>query len=289
MGRFAGKVALVTGAARGQGRSHALGLAQEGADIVALDISQQIESVPYALATAAELAATAKEIESLDRRVLAANCDVRSSSDLESVVAEATSQLGPIDVLVANAGIWSMAPLWEMGDQQWQDMLDVNLTGIFKTVRAVIPTMMERRQGVIVITASVSAVEPGPGFAHYVAAKHGVIGLMRNVALEMAPYNIRCNAVLPGLIDTAINDWQGAYDMMKGGPGGTREDRRIAAYSWSSLANRGLLPPSSVTKAVLWLASDDSADITGTSVPVEGGHLLLPGINLAPVIDETAG
>jgi SDR family mycofactocin-dependent oxidoreductase len=286
--RFDGKVALVTGAARGQGRSHALALAAEGADIIAIDICRPIETLPYGLATSEDLASTAREIEALDRRVVAAECDVRSTAELARAVADGTSQLGPIDIVLANSGVWSMDPLWEMSDEKWQDMIDVNLTGAFKTVRAVAPGMIERHRGAIVMTSSVSGVEAGAGFAHYVASKHGVIGLMKNVALELAPYGIRCNAVLPGLVDTAINDWQGAYDMMKGSPGGTREDRSRAAHSWGPLANRGLMAPSSVSKTVLWLASDDAANITGISVPIDAGHLLLPGLDLAPVIDDPA-
>jgi SDR family mycofactocin-dependent oxidoreductase len=288
MDRFRGKVALVTGGARGQGRAHAIALANEGADVIVVDICRSINSLPYDLASSDDLAETVQSIEALDRRALGLECDVRSTADLGRAVAAASESIGPIDILVANSGAWSMDPLWELSDEKWQDMIDINLTGTFKTVRAVAPTMIKRRRGSIVMISSVSGVEAAHGFAHYIASKHGVVGLMKSVALELSPYGVRCNVVLPGLVDTAINDWQGAYDMMKGGPGGTREDRRLAGHSWGSLANRGLIDPSSVSRAVLFLASDDAADITGVSLPVEAGHLLLPGVNTNPVMESNA-
>lgn len=286
MERFRGKVALVTGAARGQGRSHAIMLAQQGADIVAVDICSPVATAQYDMGTAEDLAGTAKEIEALNRRVITAECDVRSADGLRDIVARADAEIGPIDIVVANAGIWGLTPFWELSDDQWDEMLGINLTGVFRTIRAVVPGMMERRQGSIVITSSVNGLEPGAGFAHYTAAKHGAIGLMRNVALELGPYNIRCNAVLPGIVDSAMNDWQGVYDMMAGHEGGTPEDRRINAYSWSALAGRGLIATRAISQAVAFLVSDEASEITGVALPVDSGHLLLPGTNPAPIIPE---
>jgi SDR family mycofactocin-dependent oxidoreductase len=278
-----GQVALVTGAARGQGRSHAVELAASGADIIAVDICGPVTSAPYPLATPADLAATVAEVEKYDRRALAIEGDTRSSADLDAAVAAGIAQFGRIDILVANAGIWALGRLWELTDEQWQDVIDVNLTGAWRSVKAVVPTMISARRGSIVLTASVNGFEAGAGMSHYVAAKHGVLGLMRNAALELGPYNIRCNAVCPGIVDTRMNDWQGAYDMMAGGPGGTAEDRQSAAYNWSALAGRGLLRPSTISKAVVWLASDDAIDVTGVALPVDGGHSILPGVNPDPV------
>ena len=164
-------------------------------------------------------------------------------------------------------------------------MLDINLSGAWRSIKAVVPSMIENGGGSIVLTSSVNGFEAGGGMTHYVAAKHGVLGLMKNAALELGPYNIRCNAVCPGIVDTQMNDWQGCYDMMAGHPGGTPEDRRYAAYSWSVLAGRGLLKPSTVSKAVRWLASDDAADVTGIALPIDGGHSILPGSNPDPVRD----
>ncbi len=278
-----GHVAFVTGAARGQGRSHVLALAKAGADIVALDRCRDVDTAPYPMATRAELDALVKEVEGLGRRVVAAECDVRDGAGLADAVARGVAELGPIDILVANAGIWALGKLWEITEAQWQEMIDINLTGVWRTVKAVVPTMIEHKRGSIVLTSSVNGFEAGAGMTHYVSAKHGVLGLMRNAAIELGPYNIRCNAVCPGIVDTKMNDWQGAYDMMAGGPGGTPQDRWHNAYGWSALAARGLLDPDTVSRSVVFLASDDARDITGVALPVDGGHAVLPGVNPNPI------
>jgi SDR family mycofactocin-dependent oxidoreductase len=282
------RVAMVTGAARGQGRSHALALARAGVDIVGFDICRSIDSVPYDLATLDDLKATATEVEKLGRRFLIAEGDVRSNADLEAAVTRAKEEFGRIDVLVANAGIWALAPLWQMTDEQWEDMIDVNLTGVWRTLRAVIPTMITQQSGSIVLTSSVNGLEAGAGYAHYVSAKHGVLGLMRNTALELGQFGIRCNAVCPGFIDTAMNDWQGAHDMMIGGPGGTPEDRRVGAFGWSAIAGQGMLPAQAISDAVVWLSSDAASRVTGVALPVDSGHMILPGFNANPLIDGPA-
>ncbi len=282
------RVALVTGAGRGQGRSHALALARAGVDIVGIDICRSIDTVPYDMASLDDLKATATGVEKLGRRFVTIEGDVRSSDDLEAAVSRAKEEFGRIDILVANAGIWALAPLWQMTEAQWQDMIDVNLTGVWRTLRAVIPTMISQQSGAIVLTASVNGLEAGAGYAHYVAAKHGVIGLMRNTALELGPFGIRCNAVCPGFVDTAMNDWQGAHDMMIGGPGGTPEDRRVGAFGWSAIAGQGMLPAEAVSEAVVWLSSDAASRISGVALPVDSGHMILPGFNANPLIDGPA-
>jgi NAD(P)-dependent dehydrogenase (short-subunit alcohol dehydrogenase family) len=175
-----------------------------------------------------------------------------------------------------------------MTEAQWQDMIDVNLTGVWRTLRAVIPTMISQQRGAIVLTASVNGLEAGAGYAHYVAAKHGVVGLMRNTALELGQFGIRCNAVCPGFIDTAMNDWQGAHDMMSGAPGGTSEDRRVGAFGWSAIAGQGMLPAEAISEAVVWLCSDSASRISGVALPVDSGHMILPGFNTNPLIDGPA-
>jgi SDR family mycofactocin-dependent oxidoreductase len=283
MSRLSGKVAFVTGAARGQGRAHAIALAAAGADIVAFDLCDDVATAQYPMATQDDLRETVKAVEEHGRRILSVIGDVRSAEALDGAVAQALDAFRRIDVLVANAGIWDLGPLWELTEEQWQTMLDINLTGVWRTVKSVVPTMIAQRSGSIVLTSSVNGFEAGAGMTHYVAAKHGVLGLMRNAALELGPHNIRCNAVCPGIVDTKMNDWQGAYDMMAGRPGGTAEDRRVAAYNWSALAGRGLLEPDAVSSAVVWLASDDAGVVTGVALPVDGGHAVLPGMNPSPV------
>jgi SDR family mycofactocin-dependent oxidoreductase len=283
MGSLDGKVAFITGGARGMGRSHALTLAKEGADIVITDLAANVDSVPYDLASQDDLERTAADVEALDRRVIAEKADVRDQAQLDAVVARATQELGGIDICIANAGIWSLAPYWEMDEHKWQDMIDINLSGVWRTAKAVTPGMIERGGGAIVMISSVNGLEPGADFAHYVSAKHGVIGLMRSVAFEGGPHNIRCNAICPGVIDTPINDWQGAYDLMAGGPGGTRDDRAQGASHWSILRGRAVLPTSAVSNAIVWLVSDTGADVTGVVLPIDGGHGVLPGFNHAPI------
>jgi NADP-dependent 3-hydroxy acid dehydrogenase YdfG len=182
-----GKVALITGGSRGQGRAHAVTCAREGADVIIVDIAGQLATVPYQMARQDDLDETAKQVEALDRRILAIKGDVRDQAQLDAAVAQGFAEFGQIDILIANAGIWTQAPFWELTDDQWDEMIGVNLTGVWKSAKAVAPHMIERRSGSIVITSSTNGIEPGLNYAHYVAAKHGVIGLMKNIALELAP------------------------------------------------------------------------------------------------------
>ena len=282
MGRLDGKVALITGAARGQGRAHAVRLAEEGADIVAVDIAEDIESVPYELARADDLEKTVARVEGLGRRSIAARADVRSQEELDAAVERGISELGEIDILVANAGINSLAPFWEISEEMWQDMIDINLTGVWRSAKALAPHMIERREGAIVMTASQASFEPTDQIAHYASAKHGVIGLMRNVALEMAPYNVRCNAVCPGAIDTPMINNPRLYELFAGGGEPTREVAYESTRHYNLLNNRSMLPPEAVSNAVLWLVSDEAEHVTGVALPVDGGHGILPGYNPNP-------
>jgi SDR family mycofactocin-dependent oxidoreductase len=283
MARLDGKVALVTGAARGQGRAHALTLARNGADIIAVDIEDDVDSVPYPMARAGDLAETAKEVENLDRRVVAMRADVRSQEDLDAAVTAGLTELGRIDILIANAGIWSLAPYWELTEQSWNEMVDINLGGVWRAAKAVTPHMLERQSGAIVMTSSMNGLEPGMNFAHYTAAKHGVIGLMRTVALEGARHGIRCNAVCPGAIATPMHEWQGSYDMFAGHPGGTWADVEKGGKNYSLLKGTGMMSPQVIADAALWLVSDEAAKVTGIAVPVDAGHILMTGVNAEPV------
>lgn len=160
---------------------------------------------------------------------------MRNQDQLDAAVAAGIAEFGKIDVLIANAGIWTRAPFWEMTEDSWQDMMDVNLTGVWKSAKAVAPHMIERLSGSIVITSSVNGLEPGPAYAHYVAAKHGVIGLMKNIALELAPYGIRCNSINPGAILTPMTNHQGAWDMFAGHDGRTPEEMIEGGYHFHAL------------------------------------------------------
>jgi SDR family mycofactocin-dependent oxidoreductase len=277
-----GKVALITGAGRGQGRAHAQTLAAHGAEIIALDICKDIGAAPYPMSNSNDLDETAAAVEALGRRVITVQADVRSQDDLDGAVHAGLAEFGHIDILIANAGIWATSPFWEISESHWKEMIDTNQSGVWRTCKAVAPHMIERRTGAIVITSSVNGIEPGAGYAHYASSKHGVIGLMKNIALELAPYGIRCNAICPSTVDTPMANWQGAYDAVAGHAGGTREEFLQGSKAWHALSGRGALDPQFMANAALWLVSDQAAVITGVSLPVDGGHLLLTGINPNP-------
>jgi SDR family mycofactocin-dependent oxidoreductase len=283
MGMLDGKVALITGGSRGQGRAHALTCAREGADVIIVDIADQLATVPYPMARQDDLDETAKQVEALDRRILALKGDVRDQGQLDAAVAQGIAEFGQIDILIANAGIWTTAPFWELTEDQWDEMIGVNLTGVWKSAKAVAPHMIERQSGSIVITSSTNGIEPGLNYAHYVAAKHGVIGLMKNIALELAPYGIRCNSINPGAIRTPMTDHQGAWDMFAGHPGGTEEDLIEGGYHFTALKGTSFMDPQVIADTALYLNSDLAAKVTGVTIPVDAGHLILTGVNNTPV------
>lgn len=285
MGLLEGKVAFITGGSRGQGRAHAVTSAREGADVIIMDTLEQISSVAYPMAQQADFDETVRQVEALDRRIVAVEGDVRKQADLDAAVAKGLAELGRIDILVANAGIFSLAPAHELTDEMWDDMIAVNLTGVWKSTKAVLPHMMENGSGSIVMTSSINGLEPGANYVHYCAAKYGVVGIMKTLALEYARHGIRVNAVHPGAILTPMTSWQGAWDMMSGKPAGegTEEDMLEAGYSFHALKGAGFLSPQRIADAALWLNSDLASAVTGISVPVDAGHLLQPGYNPDPV------
>lgn len=275
MGSLDGKVALVTGAARGQGRSHAIRLAEEGADVIALDVCAPVETVTYRGATRADLDETAAEIEKLDRRVVAREADVRDLAALQAAVAEGVAELGRLDVVVANAGIFTTAPVHELSEEQWDTMIDVNLTGVWKTVKATVPLLIEQGTGgSIVLISSTGGTQGFPNFAHYVAAKHGVIGLARTMANELGSHGIRVNAVQPTSVLTDMIDHEDMYRLFRPDlEHPTREDFRQALLGGMNILPTPWVEPRDISNAVLWLASDASRFVTGTTLPVDAGAL----------------
>ncbi len=274
-GRLEGKVAFITGAARGQGRSHAIRLAQEGADIIAVDIAHQVETVPYPMATPEDLAETAKQVEALDRRIVTAEADVRDFDALKAAVDEGVSQLGRLDIVAANAGIASFGAAVDLTEQEWDDMIDINLKGVWHTTKAAIPHIRAGgRGGSIVLTSSEAGLRGYASAGHYVSAKHGVVGLMRTLAMELGPESIRVNSVHPTQVDTAMIQNQGVYDLFAGKEGATKEE--FAAASEAVV----LLPipwveAVDISNAVLFLASDEARYITGVTLPVDAGNMLV--------------
>jgi (+)-trans-carveol dehydrogenase len=275
MGTLDGKVALVTGAARGQGRSHAVTLAEAGADIVALDLCEDISTVFYPLATKADLEETERLVRATGRRVLARTVDVRSQDALDAAVAEALEELGPLDVVSANAGIaTTMVKTWELTEADWQDVLDVNLTGVFHTVKAVVPSMIAAgRGGSITLTSSLAGLKGYSNIAGYVAAKHGVNGLMRTLANELGPYGIRVNTVCPGLIHTDMMMNQPTYDVFRPELVNPTKEQATEVFSSMQVLPTDWLEPRDVSEVVAWLASDAARFITGVAMPVDGGQI----------------
>jgi (+)-trans-carveol dehydrogenase len=275
-GRVAGKVAFITGAARGQGRSHAVRLAQEGADIIAVDLCGQVDSVPYAMATPDDLAETVKEVEALDRRIVAAQADVRDYGALKTALDDGVAQLGHLDIVSANAGIFSFGTLEELSETAWRDMLDVNLTGVWHAAKAAIPHLRASRGGAIILTSSGLGLEGMPNVGHYVSAKHGVVGLMRTLALELAPDLIRVNSVHPTTVNTDMIQNAAAYELFAPD---LPEDERTSEVIRERLLTINTLPvpwiePVDVSNAVLWLASDEARYVTGVPLPIDAGELL---------------
>jgi NAD(P)-dependent dehydrogenase (short-subunit alcohol dehydrogenase family) len=246
-GRVEGKIAFITGAARGQGRSHAIRLAQEGADIIAVDISAQVGSVPYPMATPEDLAETVKEVEALDRRIVAAQADVRDFGGLKEALDQGVAQLGRLDIVCSNAGISSFGKAHELDETTWRDVIDIS---------------------------SDAGLKAYPNLAHYLSAKHGVVGLMRTLALELAPHFIRVNSLHPSTVDTDMIQNEATYRLF-------RPDLRDRGAQELADAGRAInalpipwLEPVDISNAVLFLASDEARYITGVTLPVDAGFLV---------------
>lgn len=273
--RVRGKVALITGAARGQGRAHAVRMAQEGADILAIDALASIEGMPYPPATEADLAETAELVRVEGRRIVAAVADVRDEEALRAAVDAGVTELGRLDVVCANAGILNdFAPLDRLEGHAWANMLDVNLTGVWHTCKVTIPHLRAVGGGSIVITSSVAGLKGAGNIGHYSTAKHGLVGLMRSLAIEGAPHSIRVNTVHPTQVPTPMIMNDAMVELFGVGD----EDDPHEAFARVS-AGMNTLPvswvePMDVANAVLWLASDEARYVTGVTLPIDAGAML---------------
>lgn len=266
---LAGRVAFVSGAARGQGRNHAVRLARAGADIIAVDACTRVsEYADYAPATPADLAETVRLVENEGGKVLAETVDIRDGAALQDVVARSMEQFGRLDILVANAGILSWGRLWEMSEQQWSDIIDTNLTGTWKTVKAVVPAMIEAgKGGSIVIVSSVAGLKGTPGNGAYVASKHGLTGITRTLAIELAPHGIRVNSIHPYGVTTPMTTGEDLMRVLRDNPS------YLPSFAPMPLQPNALLDNDDISDVVLWLAGDGSASLSGTQLPVDKGHL----------------
>ncbi|MDV3128750.1 mycofactocin-coupled SDR family oxidoreductase [Mycobacterium sp. 21AC1] len=276
-GRVEGKVAFITGAARGQGRSHALRLAQEGADIIAVDVCRRISSnADIPAATPEDLVETADLVKGLNRRIVTAEVDVRDFDAVKAAVDSGVEQLGRLDIIVANAGIGNGGEtLDKTSEQDWDDMIGVNLSGVWKTVKASVPHLLSGGHGgSIILTSSVGGLKAYPHTGHYIAAKHGVVGLMRTFAVELGQHSIRVNSVHPTNVNTPLFMNEGTMklfrpDLESPGP----DDMAVVAQMMHVLPI-GWVEPVDISNAVLFLASDEARYVTGLPLTVDAGSML---------------
>jgi NAD(P)-dependent dehydrogenase (short-subunit alcohol dehydrogenase family) len=260
-----GQVALVTGAARGQGRSHCLALAAAGADIAAVDVCRDLDVPAYTLGTRAELDEVIDDVAQLDRRAVGLVADVRDPAAVEAAVAVVEDSFGRLDVLVNNAAIVTSAPYWELTEPQWNAVLDTNLSGVWRTTKAATTLLRRSPRGRIVNISSTGGVRAVAEFAHYVAAKHGVVGLTKAMAIELAGDRVTVNAILPGAVDSPM--LAGLADEL----GLTPQDVHERWLHDQLLPE--VIAPDEVTGALLWLLSDAARHVTGHCVAVDGGAL----------------
>ncbi len=268
MGKLDGKVAFITGAARGQGRAHAVTMAREGADIVALDICMDLPYPRYSLATPGDLDETASLVRAQGRQALAIVTDVRSAKEMDLAVKKAVEVFGHIDILVCNAGIADMALAWDITEEWWDIMLDVNLKGYWLAVKYTVPQMLAQQTGGrIIMTSSVAGLRGEPGMAHYCASKWGVIGLAKSLAQELSQYNITVNTLHPTAVNTDI------ISGMAHAAGMAREELVDFIFLGHTLPVK-LVEAEDVANAALWLASDDARYVTGQKLKVDAGRML---------------
>jgi SDR family mycofactocin-dependent oxidoreductase len=267
MGLLDGKVAFVTGAARGQGRSHAVRLAREGAAVIAIDIADAVSTHnTYAPATEADLKETARLLEQEGRPFVVEAADVRDLNALDQLLAEGVDHLGGrLDIVVANAGICNWGRFWEMSEEQWLTLVDVNLSGVWRTMKSAVPHMLSAGNGGSIITvSSVAGIRSLPGQAHYSAAKHGVVGLTKSAAIELGEYGIRVNSIHPWGVSTPMGEDPYTATML------TEHPNYVVAFG-SALPSIVMADPGDISDAVVWLASDHSRTVTGTQLTLDMG------------------
>jgi SDR family mycofactocin-dependent oxidoreductase len=271
-------VAFVTGAARGQGRAHAVRLASEGADIVAIDICGPVsETITYPPATSEELAETASAVEAMGRKVLAREVDVRDLAAQQQVVADAVEQFGRLDIVVANAGVLSWGRMFEMSEEQWDSVIDVNLNGTWRTMRAAVPAMIEAGNGgSIIIVSSSAGLKATPGNSHYGASKHGLVAITNALALEAGEYGIRVNSIHPYSIGTPMVEPEAMMEIFAKYPTYIHSFSPMPFHPVNHDGKKGLqefMTPEEVSDVVVWLAGDGSATISGSQIAVDRGTM----------------
>jgi SDR family mycofactocin-dependent oxidoreductase len=266
-GRVEGKVAFVTGAGRGQGRSHAIRLAEEGADVIAVDVLEDYATVNYGMSSQADLDQTVKQVEALDRRIVARKADVRDAAGLKAALEEGIAELGRLDIVVANAGICTVQAWDEVTPEVWRDTLDTNLTGVWNSMVVAVPHLIEAGGGSIVCTSSTAGIKGLPFLAPYVAAKHGVVGIARSLANELAKHRIRVNTVHPTGVDTPMVAGLGGLEPL------LTRDPELGSIFVNTLPVE-IVEARDISNAVLFLASDEARYVTGLEFTVDAGNTI---------------
>ena len=275
-GPLEGRVAFITGAARGQGRAHAIRLANDGADIIAIDVCRPIsDTITYPMGTSDELAETVQAVEATGRKVLAREVDIRDLAALQKVVADGVEQFGRLDIIIANAGVLSWGRIWELSDEQWNTVIDVNLSGTFHTLRAAIPPMIDAGNGGSIIVVSSSAgLKATPGNGHYSASKHGLVAMTNALAIELGEFGIRVNSIHPYSIETPMVEKKAMMDLFTKFPQYVHSFSPMPYQPINHQSKKGLMEfmmPEEVSDVVAWLASDGSATISGSQIAVDRG------------------
>jgi SDR family mycofactocin-dependent oxidoreductase len=275
-GALDGRVAFVTGAARGQGRAHAARLAAEGADIIAIDICRRIsDTITYPAPTSDDLAETVRLVEAAGRKVLAREVDIRDLAALQLVVADGIEQFGRLDVLVANAGVLSWGRMFEMSEEQWDTVIDVNLNGTWRTVRAAVPAMIEAGNGgSIIVVSSYAGIKATPGNGHYSASKQGLVALTNALAIEVGEFGIRVNSIHPYSIDTPMVEPEAMMEIFGKYPAFLHSFKPMPYHPVNHDGKKGLkefMTPEEVSDVVAWLAGEGSATISGSQIAVDRG------------------
>ena len=273
MGNLEGKVAFITGAARGQGRSHALRLAREGADIIAVDLCGPVDSVTdfYPPATPEDLKETARQVEALDRRIVALEADVRDIGALTTAVNQGVAQLGRLDIVVANAGIFTFgSDTHQIDEQSWQDLMDINVTGVWHTYKAAAEHLIASGAGgSVIIISSLAGFKGLANVAAYTTTKHAIVGLMKVLANELGPLGIRVNTIHPNSIDTPMVKNTHTYKLFRPELDDPQADDAEPAFAGLNPMGKAWIEPEHVSNAVAWLASDQSYYVSGGQIPVD--------------------
>ncbi len=271
-----GRVAYITGAARGQGRAHAVRLANEGADIIAIDVCGPVaQDVTYPMPTPEDLAETVRLVEATGRKIIAREVDIRDLPAQQQVIAEGIEQFGRLDIVVANAGILSWGRVFEMSEEQWDSVIDVNLNGTWRTIRAAVPAMIEAGNGgSIIIVSSSAGTKATPGNAHYAASKHGLVAITNSLAIEVGEFGIRVNSIHPYSVDTPMVEPEAMMEIFGKYPAFLHSFSPMPYRPVDHQGKKGLLEmmtPEEITDVVAWLAGDGSGTISGSQIAIDRG------------------